>query len=302
MTRFATLCLALSLAGAGCALDTSTDEPDEATAVQLQTAFPTTPGTYDRYLWVGTEQYAYKVYLPSGYVYNRPAAYPVVVLFHGKNGSANSFYASDGMIAMRALADVQGKILIYANSTPGNTPTGNTPWDSTNPAVQHTAYGLALVATAISGFHTDANRVYLAGHSIGAHFALYLATLLPNDVRAVGVAAGFWGAGPRPAPVAPAGYYMPTFMVHGTADAVVPFSWGSAAFTSLYGANGCTRPTILPTLPAPAVAYQWTHCRVGETRRMVELVHLTGHSHAWPTWALHGYDASAGMLAYFDAS
>ena len=89
----------------------------------------------------------------------------------------------------------------------------------------------------------DTKRIYMAGHSNGCMAAISMATLHSDLVAAVGCHAG------TALTIFPDSY-MPTpmFMVHGTADRLVPYNGSDdflsapSAYALIADANGCTEP------------------------------------------------------------
>jgi len=97
----------------------STDEV--RVAVQPSTdPVPTDPGTYPLRFGVSNgDQRAYLLYLPAGYDDARIPPYPLVAMFHGLGGSAFNFAAQLATTGLPALADTQGKIIVFLQGTQG---------------------------------------------------------------------------------------------------------------------------------------------------------------------------------------
>lgn len=97
--------------------------------------------------------------------------------------------------------------------------------------------------------HIDPQQLILAGGSAGGMLALNLAATLPrNTVRAM---LNLWGTPPEKARLfgAPGQGFPPTFIVHGTADALVPYAL-SAAFVSELAQAGVRHECLtLPDAP-----------------------------------------------------
>lgn len=95
----------------------------------------------------------------------------------------------------------------------------------------------------------DTKRIYMAGHSNGCMAAISMATLHSDLVAAVGCHAG------TALTIFPDSY-MPTpmFMVHGTADRLVPYNGSDdflsapSAYALIADANGCTEHTDIRKL------------------------------------------------------
>jgi hypothetical protein len=53
-------------------------------------------------------------------------------------------------------------------------------------------------------------------------------------------------------------------------------------------------------MPPATHTYRFTHCRPGITDPTIRFTTVFGLGHLWPV-AANGYDASARLLAFFDA-
>lgn len=269
---------------------------------------PAAAGRYDlRFDVSNGDQRAYILRLPVGYS-AAAAPYPIVFLFHGAGQSANSFYGRPGMVQMEALADAQGKILVFGQGTLGTTV--NTPgaWDSTGAIRDDALYAEELIAFLLANLNADATRVFAAGFSNGGHFTHFLGATMPCMFRAIGVVEGYYGSALQPAPAAPPpGTLLPVFIVHGDADATVPIAGGGAggftsalsAYNSWYSNDDCTSLTAILAFPTPNYTFRYTGCKKGTSGNVVRFTTVFGLGHLWPTVG-NGFDASDQMLAFFD--
>lgn len=298
---------ALVLTILGCAPDGGGDTGAAGSAIT--DPVPAAAGRYNlRFDVSNGDQRAYILRLPAGYNPAAAVPYPVVYLFHGAGQSADSFYGRPGMVRMEALADVQGKILVFAQGGLGATVTLPGAWDDTGAIKDDPLYAQELLGFLLANMNADATRVLAAGFSNGGHFTHVLGTTMPCAFRAIGVVEGYYGSVAQPAPAPPpAGTLLPVFIVHGDADATVPIGGGGAggftsavsAYNSWYGNDGCTLLTAAPVIPPPTFTFQFTGCKRGTSGNVVRFTTVFGLGHEWPT-AGNGFDASARMLDFFD--
>jgi polyhydroxybutyrate depolymerase len=268
------------------------------------------------------QQRAYMLYLPAGYDPVRPDPYPVVMMFHGGNGSALSFTTTLALAGMGTLADQQGKIVVLAQGLIGTSVSSSGYWNLTNAGRDDVGFSQELLdyLLAAGNLNADASLVYAGGYSNGGAFVHKLGAADPTRFRAIADVAGFYGfngfyglPGWSPAPP-PAGTLLPVFIVHGDADPVVSYGGGpSATFANIdflstqatydawYANNGCTERswTAVP-VPNPTRSIQTTMCQPGTSTSILKLVTLIGHDHRWPTLANGNYDTVREMLAFFD--
>jgi poly(3-hydroxybutyrate) depolymerase len=299
---FAALVLMLS----GCA---SQDAGDVFVAgAAITDPVPAAAGRYDlRFDVSNGDQRSYILRLPAGYS-AAAAPYPVVFLFHGAGQSADSFYGRPGMVQMEALADAQGKILVFGQGRLGANVALAGAWDTTGAIKDDLLYVQELLDYLLANMNADATRVLAAGFSNGGHFTHFLGANMACAWRAIGVVEGYYGSALQPAPAPPpAGTLLPVFIVHGDADMVVPIGGGGAggftsaldAYNSWYSNDNCSLPTAIPLNPPATHTYRFTGCRRGTSGDVVRFSTVFGLGHEWPT-AANGFDASDRLLAFFD--
>ena len=158
----------------------------------------------------------YVVTVPAGYDPAKPT--PLVFAVHGRtrshrtmsNGDAEGFQASVGSFAIVAYLKSVGV---------GWGPRSVAPFE-------------ALHDRLLSSFCIDTERVFAAGHSSGAHFALQLACTHSEHLRGIAaVAGGLEGPGCAGRTAA--------LLVHGRRDAVVSISRGRQALERVLERNHC---------------------------------------------------------------
>ena len=132
------------------------------------------------------------------------SGWPIVLMLHGKMGSANRVMAQT---AWDRVARREGFVAVFPNGTPGNESRPERPlinpqsWNGGNQLLkdEHSAeakgiddvrFLTELVETVASRTPIDRRRVFLAGHSNGACMAYRVASECPGLVAAVGVVAG----------------------------------------------------------------------------------------------------------------
>jgi poly(3-hydroxybutyrate) depolymerase len=309
------ICSVLCLAAVGCAtpIDSSELPAVGETAQAVTDPIPQVAGMFPlRFDVSNGDQRAYLLRLPAGYNPARPAPYPMVVLFHGAGQSAQAFAARPGLVRMQALADAQGKILVFAEGAVGTSVTAPGTWDATAGGAD------LLFAEELTDFlatspdlDADPARVLAAGFSAGGHFVHALGAEAPTQYLAIGVVSGYYGSTVlEPAPP-PAGTLLPVFIVHGDADTTLPIAGGDpvaagglrlstqTSYDRWYTNDGCTRGSAIPVLPPPRYTYEMSPCR-GSAVQKLRFTTVFGLGHLWPV-AADGFDASAGLLTFFNA-
>jgi polyhydroxybutyrate depolymerase len=274
---------------------------------------PQAEGTYNlRFDVANGDQRAYILYLPAGYDSARAEPYPLVAMFHGLGGSALSFATMLASTGLPNLADTQGKIIVVFQGTLGTTIAAPGFWNMTSIGRDDVLYTQDLLDHIAEEINVDETRVFAAGYSLGGRFVHELGTRDPERFRAIADISGFYGttAGQPAAP--PVGTLLPVLIVHGTLDPIVPAGGGVGTllpnvnfqptqftYDSWYASNGCTEPTV--QIFSIAWYTQRTDCTASRSVPAVELVSVAGLDHHWPGGSGDAYDASSGILAFFDA-
>lgn len=281
---------------------------------------PQAAGTYAlRFDVANGDQRAYILRLPAGYNPAGAVPYPLVVMFHGGGQSATSFSNRPGMLRMATLANQQAKIVVFAQGTLGMGVVKRGTWDTTGAVRDDLLYAEELIDELASSpdLNADPARVVAAGFSMGGHFVHALGADTPTTFRAIGVVSGFYGSTIAEPPPPPAGTLLPVFIVHGDADGTVPIAGGDPvatgglrlsagdSFSRWYTNDGCTEfvvGALLPQPPLPQVTHALfsTNCQAGIANPKIQFTEVFGLTHHWPI-AADGYDASAKLLAFFDA-
>ncbi|HUR33966.1 MAG TPA: PHB depolymerase family esterase [Vicinamibacterales bacterium] len=198
----------------------------EASAVAAATRAGASPfrgktGDFKRHyrLDAANEILPYRMYVPSKYDGSR--AYPLIIALHGLGGTEDSFFDNYDR-AFPPLAERHGYIIAaplgYRVDGSYGWGLGTPPADPATRRVQERSEldVMEVVKLVRRQYRIDDNRIYLAGHSMGAIGTWRLAPKYPDLWAAIGT---FSGSG-QPATLAPI-KHVPEFVVHGDADPTV---------------------------------------------------------------------------------
>ncbi len=226
----------------------------------------------------------YRLYIPA--MYNGSSAVPVVLNLHGYTSNAvqQEFYGD-----FRPIADTANFIIAH----PDGTFDGNNDrfWNAFGaPSPDDVGFLSALLDTIISGYNINQNRIYSTGMSNGGYMSYLLACSLSNRIAAIASVTGTMTTTMKAscAPTHPS----PVMVIHGTADAVVPF-FGNASNLGAdtvvkywVGVNHCNPiptmnavPDIVPGDGCTAEHYLYSGGDQGST---VEFYKIIGGGHTWP--------------------
>jgi len=182
--------------------------------------------TIERQLRVGTRERSYEIDLPARR--DRAEALPVVIVFHGGGGNADSVRRQT---RMSAKGDAEGFIAVYPQGSGGIAGKLRT-WNAgtcCGYAMQQRIDEIAFVAALLDDLQAtvaiDRARVYATGISNGAMMAYEVACALADRVAAIAVVAGEMTALDRCRPTRP----VPVLVIHGSADRNLPVDGGIGA-------------------------------------------------------------------------
>ena len=232
---------------------------ESADPVSFRGALPGAVGRRTGTLTVGGQAREVLVYVPR----TRPAAPPLLVLFHGTNDSAGAVFAES---AAQRVADEHGVVVLAPQAVDQAASDWDHPdslgvWWETSPSVnpdtnRDLLFVRALLVAAQRAYGVDPARIYLLGHSNGAFFAQLVANTLGERIAAWASSSGglcscplrtdcaFSGHGSscadlarqpgwchcrgadQPGPIRTAGRRPPAYLTHGSSDDLV-----SAYFT-----------------------------------------------------------------------
>lgn len=177
---------------------------------------------------VASESRSFLVHLPKDR--ESEANLPVVIVFHGGGGNADSMAKMTGL---NALADEEGFIAVYPEGT-GRFPRrltfngGICCGYAMENEIDDVAFTGAILDELESRHKIDASRVYLTGLSNGGIVSYLIASELSARIAAIAPVGGTMGT-ETASPARP----VPLLHVHGTADEFLPVAGG-------FGKNGRT--------------------------------------------------------------
>jgi polyhydroxybutyrate depolymerase len=186
---------------------------------------------------------------------------PVVFVFHGAGGSGAEIREE---LTVEPAAD-GGAIFVYPNAAAGT-------WDirSTSPDYRMVNNVLGRLS---NDYCIDGQKVFLAGFSAGAVFALYVGCNAAPVFRAVGSVAGTVFRFDRRCCTGP----ISAVLVHGDADSAIPLDQGRSTRNYLLAEDGCGTSPV----PDSPECVTYPGCAAG---RAVDWCEHPGE-HVVPSWA-----------------
>ncbi|KII85665.1 carbohydrate esterase family 1 protein [Plicaturopsis crispa FD-325 SS-3] len=250
---------------------------------------------------------SFLVHLPSSY--DSSVAAPVVLSFHGYNGSDSDQELISGFSDDALKINNTGIIAVYPLAAYGPGKSGNqaiTAWQGAPyapPGVDDVAFTENIISELQSNLCVDPNRIYAAGKSEGGGFAHLLACT--NTTSALIAAFAPVSAAIYPGVYPTSGCNpnrsVPIINFHGLNDTIVPFA-GRPADTANGGPayalpnvtvwreawasrNGCptTDPSGLDALDAQDASEMLWDCLSTNIRAIVTGYTIDGLGHSWPT-------------------
>jgi polyhydroxybutyrate depolymerase len=252
-------------------------------------ACATAAETIERTLRVGARERSYEIDVPARSQPTREL--PVVIVFHGGGGSADSVRRQSRMSAKGA---AEGFIAVYPQGSGGIAGKLKT-WNAgtccgyaMQQGVDEVAFIAALLDDLRATVAIDRTRVYATGISNGGMMAYEVACALADRIAAIAVVAGEMTALDRCRPARP----VPVLVIHGSADRNLPIDGGVGAkafavheVRSVVSAidfwrrhDGCTE-TARSEVDGAVRRTIYPGCSGGSE---VELVTIEGGGHSWP--------------------
>ncbi len=222
-----------------------------------------------------------QVHLPPGSA-DRSEPAPVVLSFHGLDGSAAVQQATDGL---DELADREGFVVVRPDGLEvglNDRITGTTGWDVDGSRVDEAAFIAAVLDEVERDVCVDRAQVFATGFSAGGNIALVVACELEGRIAAVAPVGGAYQHSG-----CTEGAPLPLVAFHGTDDLIVPVNGRDDTAGTLIAVrevvearaaqNGCA-PEPRASEPAPSVELlRWSGCEA-----TTELYLVSGNGHAWP--------------------
>jgi polyhydroxybutyrate depolymerase len=307
--------LVLALVGAGCSSSSKASTPVSTTVPPVSTTTTTIPGqdpsagcsasrarpaagTTAHHVTTAGVVHPYLLSVPTAYRPNTPT--PLVLLFHGFDSDGKSFAALTRMPEEGARRDA----IVVTPDGPNHT------WQLSGTG-RDAAFVDAIVASVSSTTCVDLRRVYAAGFSQGAAFAIFYTCARPGKIAAFATVAVDFQLGCKQ-PV-------PYLAFHGTVDPAVPYTDGAVGVSLPGPVRGtllnmgdwakldkCGASPTLRTRSSEIVVRTWPRCAGGTT---VQLYTIIKGSHTWPgadpkaspLYTTQQIDATALMLTFFAA-
>jgi len=248
-----------------------------------------TAETIERTVRVGASERSYEIDVPAHR--ERAQALPVVIVFHGGGGAADSVRRQS---RMSARGEADGFITVYPQGSGGIAGRLKT-WNAgtcCGPAMQQRIDEMAFVAALLDDLAAavaiDRARVYATGISNGGMMAYEVACAFADRIAAIAVVAGEMTALERCRPSRP----VPVLVIHGSDDRNLPVDGGvgakafavhdvrsvAAAVEFWRRHDGCAdsaRSEVAGTVRRT----RYASCSGGSE---VELVMIEGGGHSWP--------------------
>ncbi len=187
-----------------------------ATTVPDTTAAPTTTGA------AGPDpQRPFSVFVPTGYEAATPM--PLVVLLHGYGATGE---IQEAYFKLQPLAEERGFLYVHPDGTVDAR--GKQFWNATDaccgfgdPAVDDSAYVMAIIDQVKADYSIDPKRVFLIGHSNGGFMSYRMACDHADVIAGIASLAGATFADPAACtPSEP----VSVLQIHGTADATINYN------------------------------------------------------------------------------
>lgn len=249
------------------------------------------PLAHEDRITVNGSQRLFLMHVPPSYNSSRPA--PLVFVFHGGGGNAESIAAR---IGFNQLADAHGFIVVYPDGYKHNWNDGRGTTDAELAGMDDIAFVKALYDELGERFTIDRQRIYAAGISNGGMFVNRIGCELSDSFAAIASVVG-----PLPAPLArrcASGRPISVLGIFGTDDPVIPWEGGQvragdrgpilgveATIDFWVKRNGCQRSgasDVLPTRVDDGTKVTRTIYSECLGKREVAFYRIDGGGHAWP--------------------
>ena len=218
---------------------------------------------------------SFSVLVPAGL----PTPAPLVLGLHGLHTTRES---TDAQMQLLREAPVRRFIAVYPEGTDASWNAGRCCGRAAATRVDDVRALERMVAAVSAAHPVDPTRTYAVGYSNGGMMAYKAACESPDLLAAIAVVAGAYVTASTCTPAVP----IPTLVVHGARDGVVPFGGTrSSAFLR----------TSLPSVAQSVAVVQRVNAPAGVPTRLDV---LPRGGHGWPTLAKDRYDATRAALDF----
>jgi polyhydroxybutyrate depolymerase len=230
----------------------------------------------------------YRIYVPA--LYNPANPVPLVINMHGfgSNNVEQEFYGS-----FYAIADTANFLILLPNGTlnASNQRYFNC-FQAPGVGIDDIGYINALLDTISAKYNVNPDRIYSTGMSNGGFMSYDLACNLSSRITAIASVTGSMIESHLAA--CQPSHPMPVMEIHGTADATVPYTGGTAAtFVPIpdlvdfwANFNHCTTPAVITAVPNISTGDNCTAEKQvfldGDNGTTVEHFKIIGGGHTWP--------------------
>jgi polyhydroxybutyrate depolymerase len=234
-------------------------------------------------------QRTYLLHLPRNY--QKGGTYPLVLAFHGGNGSA------DGMKKLtnfNQVADQEGFIVVYPVGYQKTWADSRSETPAAKKNIDDVGFVSKLIGKLVNEYRVDPKRVYATGISNGGNFSQRLGCELANQITAIGVVAA--GMPSNLSKTCQPSRPVPMTLMFGSDDPFYPFEGGSTRLGSVVSVeaavakrvqlNNCsTQPQVtqLPNrAPLDGTRIQRSAYRNCTDGAVVDYYLVEGGGHTWP--------------------
>ena len=237
---------------------------------------------------------------------------PLLIMIHGAGGNAARAEEATGLTDAVAANDI---LVAYPNGTAANAVEGELAWNAgaccglaRDEGIDDVGFIVAMIADIQSDYAIDPERIYLAGYSNRGMLSYRLACEHAELFAGIAVVSGALNY----APCAPSNP-LPVLIVHGTADATVPYLGGETnpRTASRFGqwenasvalatefwrtVDDCDDDPVITTVDV-LTTDEYEGCVDGSG---LEVVTIADGTHAWPRLATADVEGSALILEFF---
>jgi acetyl esterase/lipase len=244
-TRFLAACLLLAWASSPAWASSKQSTPTSAGAAHTTHSEPQQEtGFLNRKIELHGVTYRFQVYLPEDWRRDDRKQWPIILFLHGRGerGSEGMWQTQIGLPQAVRDHPERWPFIIVMPQCP-------LPAYWTDPDML--AMAMAALDREATEFHTDPERTYLSGLSLGGYGAWELARLHPQRWTAIAISSSgvFWSYAPErwqqvstlPAEYAHALGHTPVWLFHGADDNVVPARESELMFEAIKAAGGRVR-------------------------------------------------------------